>query len=470
MKRIVKKTALFLAIAMVLAFCFGCTKPADKPESTDEPSGATEAPATEYAPETTAYVAKVGGVPIYESEFYYFLYQGISEIYYQSDEVFDEDATDEDNLARMLEFFNSSDENGVTYKQKAVDLTLKSARGFKMAAKLGRDAAAADEKYKISDEQINEILKYVEDEAEYGAYMYGIDGDKYFFYTYGMNVNDAKRYSKEQLYAELSETVWADKNGWSIGAELPTEPEKPTEPTAPKEDAQDSEKADYEAKLSEYNTKLAEYQTAFAQYQKDIEEYEKKADAYWEKFRGIYDENPKDYNVNTVLYLQINKGENAEEAKAKAEKYLTYAANGESFESLVKGFSESETVSEDKGLVDVDPWNVESSYTIDTAVAAWTADQTGLTGKTELIETDDAFYIVKLVGITDFDGTNGITAAEDSVTGEVVRANVEYETLSKLYNDYVESFMDKEGFELTEVNNERMLSLADEYLTFTGEE
>jgi len=304
MKKLVKIISLLIVLAMLLTTFAAC-----KVEETDDPADptATADPAADDADETSAFVGKVAGEPIYESEFYYFLYQGIREIYYQAEGVYDASLSEEENLTKMKEYFYSTADDGETYLQKAANRTLEIAQGFKIAYLLGKKAAETNEKYAITDEYIEQIISYIDSEADYGASVYGCTRDEYFFYAYGMNVNDAKRYTKAQLFAEAHETVWEDETGYNFDLTEPTEPTKPTAPTDPGESATDEEKATYQSKLETYNTEMAEYEANVTKYKTELLEYTKAYNEYCEKFREVFEENAESYTVKTVRYLFLDK-------------------------------------------------------------------------------------------------------------------------------------------------------------------
>lgn len=463
MKKITKIIALVMAMLMLLACCFGCKKkPADVEPTASETPTESPAPEIEYEPATMEYVAKVGEDPIYDCEFYYFLYQGIREIYLGAEDVYDETLSDEENMNKLLAYFEEKDAEGVSNMQKAVDIAFKAAYGFKIAVQLGKDAGEKDAQYKLSEEEIKEMENYIKSEAEYYASQ-GYPADEYFVATYGMNVNESIRYSIQQMYSERGETAWLDETGWTIGMEEPIAPEEPLKPDDLPEDATEEQKAEYATTLAEYEKDLEEYPTKLAEYEKQAQEYENKKAAYYEKFREYYEKDKDAHDIPTIRYLLLSKGDDAAAAKAKIDKYIKYFEDGETFEALVKGFSESPTATENLGLVDVDLFNLQADLGIPSEVIEWADKQTGITEKLEIVETADAYYLVKVEGFTDFDKSEGIKAT-DVMTNQTVRDNVEYVVIADLYNTYIESFMDKEEFKVTEKNNDKMLELAKEYL------
>lgn len=466
MKKITKIIAIVLAMVMLVVCFAGCNKKTDDPDATAEPTASADDQAANYAAETTAFVAKVGDALVYESEFYYFLYNGIREIYVAADGLYDETLSDDENMQRLIDYFKSEAEDGETYIQKAVNIALDACVGFKIATSVGKKAADSNEKYVISNEKIQDMVDYIYSEAEYAAGN-GYDADEYFLMYYGMNVNDAIRYSKQQMYAEMGETAWTDETGWTIGMDLPTAPEEPLEPEELSDDATDEQKAEYEETKKKYDEEVAAYPGLVEKYEADMKEYEEKEKVYWEKFREYYEEGKDDYDIPTLRYLYLEKGDNAESVRASAQNYIKYFESGESFEALVKGFSKSATATEDLGLVDIDLYDSDADYNLPNLVLEWADSCQGVTDYLEIVETEDALYIVKIEGYTTFDASTGIQASE-STTNKTVRENVEYVVLADLYNTYIQGLMENDEYKVTETNNDRMLELANEYLNYSA--
>ncbi len=393
---------------------------------------------------TVEYVAKVGNMKVYESDFWYFLYQGMRETYYQYATVYDENATDEENIAKMIEFFNSKAEDGRTYLEIAVESTLKTAKGFKIASDLGHKAGEKDKKYVITDDQKAEMNAMIDSEADYGATMYNCSRDKYFVYAFGMNVNDSKRYSEEQLYAEMSETAWADEKGFSVGAEEPTEPQEPDE------NATDEQKAAYDKAKEAYDKELAAYK--------------KVLDKYYEKFRDDYNADEDVYAINTARYLELKVKDGDKAAcAAEAKKLKDLADGGMDFAKMVKGYSESDTIDTDLGIVDVDLC-AEELPAIGDDLIEFIADHDKISKEIEILETDYSVYLVQIVGRTTFDKQEGEIADKTLVSTDTVRKNVEFSVLVNKYNAYIETFFDNEEYKTCEENKTRMIELATKYL------
>ncbi|MBO7658569.1 MAG: hypothetical protein J6T65_04570 [Clostridia bacterium] len=475
MNKFLKVISVLLCAVMFAALFAACDNGNDPSNQTDVPAATATPEPVSDEPETTLVIAKTGGEPVYESEFYYFLYQGLREIYYKEGKIYDENMTDEENLANMKAFFYSEDEEGVTYLRRAADRTMEVAQGFKVAYILGKEASEKEGSgYKISEEELAQILEYIDSEADYGASLYGCTRDEYFTYVYGMSVNDAKRYTRQQMYAEMHETAWSDENNYSFTLELPEEPEEPTEPSKPADDADEETKAKYETDIAEYNTKKAEYDTKYAEYQTKLTEYEAAFDEYMEKFRPEYDADPDAYRIKTIRYLVLSKldddgnplSESAcAEKRKNAESYVKLVEDGLAFENIVKGFSESETVSSDLGLVDVNFYNGEAG-SLSSAAIDWVHEADALSEKPEIIESDREITVIMVIGITDFDQTVGLISDPDNTSVDNVRGNVQYSMLARLYNEEIEARMKDERFALTDVNEERMMELATSYLEF----
>lgn len=480
MKKSVKILAMILALVMAAAAAVSCTGKKDPDEPGENTAAPTAEPAAaEDAPETVKYVAMVGDQPIFSNEFYYFLYQAIREIYYKADGVYDENASDEENLAKMKEYFYSEDEEGVTYLRRAADRTLEIAQGFKIAYKEGKARASEENaKFKVNEEELSQIISYIDSEADYGASMYGCSRDQYFFYAYGMNVNDAKRYTKQQVYAELHEDYWSDDNGYTIGMDEPVIPTAPVAPEEPAENASDEDKAAYETKLATYNTEKAEYDAALEQYKTDYAKYEELKAAHYEKFRDEFNENADIYSFFTVRTLFLSKLDDSgnklgdaeiESKKADINMYIGLVEGGTPFEKVVKGFSEDTTAASTLGLVDLNLYT-GSTGDLPNEVIDVVKEAKELSTKPELIETEKGLYLIMIEGIVNFDENFGIVSDSETANFETVRANVKYAKLATLYNEYVEELMKKEEYALKDIDVEETLRLAKEYIEYTTEE
>ena len=477
MNNLKRLLTVVLSVVLILVFAVSCVGPGE-PDSTEEPA-ATNAPVVEDGPESTTVVAMAGDQPIYSSEFYYFLYQAIREIYYKADGVYDPDADDSTNLAKMKEYFYSRDEEGVTYLKRAADRTLEISQGFKIAYKEGKALATQEgAKYTVDEEELASVISYIDSEADYGASMYGCSRDEYFFYAYGMNVNDAKRYTRQQVYAELHETYWADEKGYVVGMDEPQIPFEPAKPQEPAEDASEADKTKYEEDLQTYNTAKAKYDEELETYKTDYAKYEELLKAYYDKFREEYNENEDLYAYRTVRTLYLSKlddsgsplSEEAVEAKKKdVDTYISYVEGGQSFEKVVKGFSEDPTASSTMGLTDI---NVYTGATGDLPkeVIDRAFEINEISAKPELIETDTGLYLIMVEGIVTFDESFGLVADGSTANPGKVKNNVEYSKLAALYNEYVEELMKKDEYALKDINEEEALKLAKDYIEYTTED
>lgn len=464
-----KLLTIFLSVVLCLTLLAGCKDDnGNDPVNSAGPADGTEAPSSaDDDPLTTEIVAKLGGNEIYSNEFYYFLYSALREIYYSTEGIYDSELSDEENYKRMLEHFRTEREDGTMYLDDVIERALEITAGFKVASILGKRAGEENSEYALTAEEISEMNKYIDSEADYGASVYSSTRDEYFFYAYGMGVNDAKRYTEAQMYAEKHEAAWSDANGFVIGVDKPEEPEKPTEPA---ENADDAAKKEYETKLTEYETAVAEYNTKLA-------EYEAAAEKYWNKFRDEYESAKSNFNINTVRYLYLSKldGEGKalsdEELKAKEadiDRYIELVKGGLNFENVVKGFSESSTAGTDLGLWDINMYS-DSDPKIPTDAIKWAMEQTAPSDELKIFSDENGYYIVQLVGVTDFDATAGIVADSESTSSDAVKSNVEYTYLARLYNEFIEEQLKKDEFAVTDKDYEQMKKLANEYLDYNSD-
>ena len=73
----------------------------------------------------------------------------------------------------------------------------------------------------------------------------------------------------------------------------------------------------------------------------------------------------------------------------------------------MKGFSESETVAADLGLIDVNFYNGEAGA-LSAAAIDWVHEADALSEKPEIIESEKDITLIMVIGITDFDKTTGL--------------------------------------------------------------
>ncbi len=457
----------------------GSTTAAPQGAATAKPDSANDAAAT------VEYVAKVGTQEIYSCEFYFALYSAISEVYYgamgEDSEIYDESLTDEENYQKMLDFLHAETGDGRTNLDTVIDKALDISARFRVASALGKQEADSNKDYAISQETIDENLEYIDEEAEYGSSYYEMTRDDYYFYVYGMNVNEAKRYTEAQLYAQVHREAWAEENGYVLGA---TEPEEPIEPEKPEdisENASDAVKAEYEEAMEEYEEELEKYNEEYPEYEKELAEYEAAYNEYWEKFRAAYEagkgeDGTNEYDVVTIRYLYLStldedgkalSDDKKAEKKTLAEKYMNVIeTNGLDFEKFVLGFSESTTVLQDFGLLDITAIADFTDSAMEWAVKA----STPISDNIELFESDDGYYLVQKVGVTDFDKTEGIVASEADTSHDTVKATVEYDMLTELYNKVIDAAMETDEFVISEINTEAMRQLAEKYIENSDEE
>lgn len=463
-----KTAAIILAAVLCLSTFAGCDQKGKEPgaDATATPKAEDSSSKDEAA--TTDFVARIAGQDIYASTFYYFLYSGLREIYYKNN-VYDDDLSEEENVEKMIEFMESVDEEGVTYLDRVIEKTLDIAAGFYASSMVGKQAGEENADNAITQKEIDEMMAAIDEEMDYASSYYSCSRDDYCKAYYAMNVNDMKRYSLVQLYAAKHKEMWQTAQGYVFDAEEPKKPEAPKELS---ENASQEEKTKYDKEYAEYKTKLEKYETELAAYEKVLAEY-------WEKFRGTYDAGVNDNGINdfdivTVRYLYVStldedgkalSEEKKAEKKAEAEKYMEYIKNGLDFEKFVKGFSDSETVATDGGLVDIDKES-QSAWAIPEEAVEWARDDSNkVSDELALFSDGKGFYIVQKVGFTDFDKTEGIVASTDTASPAVVKSNVEYKVLVDEYNAVVQELLEKDEYKVTEKNTELMKQLAEKFLS-----
>jgi hypothetical protein len=186
--------AILLAIVMGVTFLAGCNK--DDKDGDPTPT-ATADPSENDEPATTEYIAKIGGIEIYASEFKYFLYDALKEVDYTDLEIPD-DASEKETYELMLGFLNEKDDDGVSRLDKAVERAVELCSLFKIAYLEGVKAGheLSDEEKQEQYDSINEFVNYYL--SVYGE-EYGVETrDEMMRLMYSMNVNDYKRLAIQQ--------------------------------------------------------------------------------------------------------------------------------------------------------------------------------------------------------------------------------------------------------------------------------
>ncbi len=456
-------TLLILTVSLVS----GCNA---KKDNTSEPSpSAAESEidsADSDAPQNMAYIANMGDVPIYESQYYYFLFTALSEAYYSSEEFeainsgsYD-DKDEEEKLKDFVDFYykkpNGSDKTNL---QIASERALEICQTFNISALLGKENDL------LTQEKIDEVIEDVDEIADQYATYYEMTRDECMESMYGMNVNDLKDYTVLQSYVNAHMELWKRENGYLFEEEAPKKPEKPKEPN---EDADEDETEKYNTELEEYNEALADYNDA-------LKEYNDKETAFWEQFRDAYNKGVEAYRIVSLRYLYISTlDENGEEVDADSKKtkrneidsYVKLAdEQGYDFEKIIKGFSES-----DEGICDLDIANA-SETPFNEEIILWASKTAKVSDEIKVFEASDGYYAVQIVGVTDFDKTEGVVAdAEEVASPDSIRETVSYYYLNDLYNEYVTLLTEAEEYQLSDINYDRMYELAEEYVNDTGEE
>ncbi len=458
----IKKIILsILLLVTIVSLVVGCNKKSDELSASVSPSATVSPNAVNNdVAESTAYIAKMGDILFYESDFYNFVSTAAKEMYYNSDIVFEEDLTDDEKYEAVLKFFEQKAENSdKTNLQVALDRALEILHTYNIAAKLGKEMDL------LTDEEKEEIISDIDDAADYYAAQYGTSRDEAVKYIYGMHVNDAKRYSIAQAYASAHMSEWLASQGYTFDKKAPSAPKKPSDPG---DDATDDEKSEYQTKLDEYNKTYAEYETELAKYNDEVQKY-------WEQYRSEYTENKGNYTIVTVRTLYVSILDEDGKALPDAEKQKKYndtisymklvTESGYDFEKVVKGFSEADDKS--NGLYDLDAENGGSAPLSDDIIE-WSMNNAKISDDLKLFEEENGYYIVQVVGITNFDKTEGVVASSE-ISPELVKQTVEYVFTSEKYNDYMKELIKESKYELTDVNYDRIAELANAYLTDTSE-
>ena len=121
------------------------------------------------------------------------------------------------------------------------------------------------------------------------------------------------------------------------------------------------------------------------------------------------------------------------------------------------------------GLFDINKY-ADSELTVPVDAITWaTKNTTPVSDEIKLFSDDTGYYLVQKVGYTNFDETKGIVASDTTASPDIVKSNVEYTSLAKLYNDAMNEILKTEEFKLTDVNTELMASLMDEYIKKNAE-
>ena len=465
-----------ILITLTTAFLCGCGKsdtansPSASPDASGSPSssdGASdEDKSYDDAEKTTAYVAKMGEIPFYESQYYYFLYTALSEAYYGSDEFkklgTDEysDKTEDERFEDFVEFFNEKADGS-----EKTNLQLAAERALEICHTSNISALRGQENNLVTKEKVDELIAELDSIADQYSEYYKQTRDECMKSMYGMNVNDLKEYTALQSYGNAYVSKWKADNGYVFDEKEPT---KPTKPTEPGKDATDEDVAKYEEKLQEYDEALADYND-------ELKAYNERKEAFWEQFREAYNKGVEAYRIVSVRYLYVSTLDDEGKLLSDSEKLIkkneieSYAKlsseYGYDFEKVVKGFSES-----DESICDIDIAKA-SDTPFNEDIIVWASETAKVSDEIKIFETKDGYYAVQIVGVTDFDKTVGVVADSEKVaSSENIRETVAYYYLNDLYNQYVTMLTEEDEYKLSDINYERMYELAEEYLNDTGEE
>ncbi|MBE7064693.1 MAG: hypothetical protein E7384_02620 [Ruminococcaceae bacterium] len=466
-KNFKKAMALMLATVITATMFTGCKdNKKGGTNSTPAPSATAKVDTSANdAAQNKATVAMMGEVPIYETQFEYFLFTAMSEAFYGSD-AFDDIGseeysamTEEDKTKMFLDFFNAKPEGSEkTNLQITAERALEICHTFNISALKGKDNKLS------SQDDIDKLLDEIDEIADKYADYYKKTRDACMKSLYGMNVNDLKEYTILQNYGKAYSEQWRKDNGYTFEEKEPTKPTKPTEPS---KDASDEKKSEYDAALKKYDEDLADYNDAL----KDYNEKEKK---FWEKFREAYNKGVDAYRIVSVRSLFVSTvGEDgkvlsAAEKQAKKkeiEGYVKLSTDfGYDFEKVVKGFSESET-----GLYDLDIAN-SSETPFNEEIVLWASKEAKISKEIKIFETSKGYYAIQIAGITDFDKTEGVVADSEKVASpEKIRETVSYYYLNDLYNDYVTMLTKEADYKLSDIKYDRMYEIAEKCLNETEE-
>jgi len=462
-----KITAAAVTAAITVTLLSGCKSDKKKPDALPSPTatGVTETVYDDKALNTD-YVAKMGDVCLYEPQYYYFLYTALSEAYYVSEEfgklADDENAdkTDEEKLDEFVNFFYKKPEGSEkTNLQIAADRALEICHTFNISALRGKENKL------VTQDEIDKLIDEIDEIADKYSDYYKMTRDECMDAMYGMSVNDLKAYSELQSYSKAYADQWKKDNGYVFEEK---EPAKPTKPTEPGKDATDTEKDKYEDDLKQYDEDLADYNDA-------MKAYNDKKTVFWEQFREAYNKGVEAYRIVSVRYLYVSaldgEGEKIDEAakkakKAEIESYVKLSTDfGYDFEKVIKGFSDSED-----GICDLDIANA-SDNPFNEEIVLWISKTAKISDEIKIFETPDGYYAVQIVGVTDFDKTEGVVAdAEKVASPDKVRETVSYFYLNDLFDKYVKMLAGEEEYKLSDIDYDRMYELAEEYVHDTGED
>lgn len=473
-----KIIAGIMLIALVASFVSGCAEKKDKTTASPSPSVVNDedsensentendSASSSDAPQNLDYVAMMGDVPVYESQYYYFLFTALSEAYYSSEEFealssgYYDDKDEDEKLKDFVDFYYKKPEGSdKTNLQLAAERALEICHTFNISGVLGK------ENNLLTQEEIDGIIEDVDNIADQYSSYYSMTRDECMKSMYGMNVNDLKNYTVLQSYVNAHMKLWKSENGYLFEEEEPQKPEKPTDPG---DDATDDERETYETELKKYDEELADYNDA-------LKEYNEKEEVFWEQFREAYNKGVDAYKIVSVRYLYIStldeNGEALDEEAKKAKReeidscVKLVSEQGYDFEKVIKGFSDS-----DEGICDLDIANAsETPFTEE--IILWASETAKISDEIKVFETDDGYYAVQIVGVTDFDKTEGVVAdAQEVASPENIRETVSYYYLNDLYNQYVTLLTEADEYQLSEINYDRMYELAEEYVNDTGAE
>ena len=109
-----------------------------------------------------------------------------------------------------------------------------------------------------------------------------------------------------------------------------------------------------------------------------------------------------------------------------------------------------------------------TNYLVGEKIADWAFKQAEV-GATTIIKTDSAYKLVVIEGLTDYNGTKGITTSSD-ITHKVVQDQVQTEYKNYAYEDQVEKYVKDNSLALSDIDQTVIQQVIEEYINYNSVE
>ena len=371
-------------------------------------ANATPTPTVSDAAADTTVVAKYKGAPIYKAYYTQFFSQAMNSSFAEYDFTeLNKLESEKEYFEALKKVFYEEYKDGKNYLDYSKDEALDLMLKFFAAKEM---AIAAEKGYskEKTDKLLGELDTQIDSLLSYSGEQYGVKTrDELLKKIMNMNVNDYK-------------TVYVDQMMVNDYATSIIEEIKPEE------------------------------SVLFSHYQKDPD-----------KYRIVT------IRIITKSILDADKKEVSEKEQNDVLNFLKILEekikNGDSAEALAIGYSDDTDSA--NGLMDL---TKAKSALVGEKIADWAFKQTEV-GATTIIKTDSAYKLVVIEGLTDYNGTKGITTSSD-ITHKVVQDQVQTEYKNYAYEDQVEKYVKDNSLALSDIDQTVIQQVIEEYINYNSVE